>query len=107
MMAFNDNKHKYIDEEAEEESTTTKRQQMNGDDDDDSLSSNDDISLEPELEEVSSKGEMNLHDSQEIKLFQRWACSDDGNTFESEYDSVKNTGVGSNDWLCLAIVYMS
>jgi hypothetical protein len=40
---------------------------------------------------------MNRLNSEEIKLFQRRACYDDGTPSKSEGDSIKNTCVGSDD----------
>jgi hypothetical protein len=62
-----------------------KRQRRNGDGD---SSSSDNFSSEPVMEEVSSEEEMNLPESEEIKLFRRRACS--GDTSDSENDSIGN-----------------
>jgi hypothetical protein len=51
---------------------------------------------EPE-KEVSSNEEMNLPADSDEKLLIRRVRSDDGDTSDSENDSIKNDGLSSND----------
>jgi hypothetical protein len=89
-MASNDNNKCKYDED--ESVVLVKRWMPNRDDDgnDSSSGTSEEETMNPEQEEVSSKEDINLLDSKEKNLFQRQACSDDGNTSESQDDSIGN-----------------
>jgi hypothetical protein len=97
MASNDDNKCKYDDEEL---SAGAKRKRLGDDGSDDSFSGESEeetTEANTEPQEVSSKEEMNKLDSEEIKLFQRWARCDNNTPSESEGTSIENTSVGSED----------
>jgi hypothetical protein len=96
MASNDDNKCKYDDEEL---SAGAKRKRLGDDGSDDSSGESEEETTEANTEpqEVSSKEEMNKLDSEEIKLFQRWARCDNNTPSESEGTSIGNTSVGSED----------